>query len=162
MKLNFSLIVVSTLLLLACSQESKESELTSPGFGVTANTIRADQEGMDIPVLLKTEETIKGLQFTLSWDPTIGQVIKPELTEANSGFTVSTTDAVRGEMKVLIFSMTGDVLNTAEPVIMHIPIRIMDGEAENFELFFNDAIFAGPKAVAYQIPVSHGQLKILR
>lgn len=163
MKMNkISLLTSITLLLISCSSEPKEKDLTSPGFGVTATSIRAADEGVDIPVLLKSDEIIKGMQFTLAWDPNIGQVIQPVLTEANQGFTVSSSDGERGEMKVLIFSMTGDILSTTESVVMNIPIRITDLESETFDLFFYDAIFAGPKAVSYEIPVTHANLKIQR
>lgn len=161
-KTKFSILAIITLALIACSSEPKERKLTSPGFGVTATSIRVADEGIDIPVLLISDEVIKGMQFTLSWNPNVGQVIKPALTESNQGFTISSSEGERGEMKVLIFSMTGDVLNTAEPVVMNIPIRIIDPEAEAFELFFYDAIFAGPKAVSYEIPVTHAKLKITR
>ena len=149
-------------LLLSCSQEAKKIELSNPGFGVTASSIEATDEGVDLPVMLKTEDIIKGIQFTLTWDPNVAQVIKPTLTSTNSGFSISAGDGNRGEMKVLIFSMAGDVFNTDDPTIMTIPVRIIDSEATLFTMAFKDAIFAGPSAVAYEIPVLHANLKINR
>jgi len=160
MRIKISLVIASIFICLSCSKETQQIELTNPGFGVTASTIDVVDEGFDVPVLLKSDEIIKGLQFTLSWDPAIAQVIQPVMTASNPGFTISSGDGVRGEMKVLIFSMTGDVMVTTNSTILNIPVRIIDPGAELFELSFNDAIFAGPSAVSYEIPITHANLKI--
>ncbi len=160
MHLKNSLLAATILFFLTCTQEVQKVELSSPGFGVTASSIDVADEGVDIPVLMKTDDVIKGMQFTLTWDPNIGQVIKPALTPANPNFTISASDGDLGEMKVLIFSMTGDVFNTDDPTVMNIPVRITDPDASMFSLAFKDAIFAGPSAIAYEIPVSHARLKI--
>ncbi|MBC8375600.1 MAG: hypothetical protein H8E26_06100 [FCB group bacterium] len=162
MRLKISLLATTLLIFLSCSQEVQQVELSNPGFGVTASSINAADEGVDIPVLMKTEDIIKGMQFTLTWDPNVGQVIKPSLTATNPSFTISASEGGRGEMKVLIFSMTGDVFNTSDPTIMMIPVRITDPDASVFTLAFKDAIFAGPSAIAYEIPVLHAKLKINR
>ncbi|MBT4036207.1 MAG: hypothetical protein HOB84_04080 [Candidatus Marinimicrobia bacterium] len=162
MRLKISLLVTLLLFFLSCSQEVQTVELSNPGFGITASSIDAAAEGVDIPVLMKTDDIIKGIQFTLTWDPGVGQVIKPTLTAANPGFTISSSEGGRGEMKVLIFSMTGAVFNTTDPAIMTIPVRIINPDAPDFTLAFNNAIFAGPSATAYEIPVLHAKLKINR
>jgi len=148
-------------LMLGCSQESNRIALTDPGFGITATTIHSRDEGEDVPILLKSEEVIKGIQFTMVWDARIGQVIKPALTSANPGFTISVNDSERGRMKVLVFSITGEEFNQTDSSIMSVPIRITDPEAQEFDLVFEDVIFAGPNATAYEIPVSHANLKII-
>ncbi|MBC8193564.1 MAG: hypothetical protein ISR87_04455 [Candidatus Marinimicrobia bacterium] len=160
MRLLNCLLAATLLILLSCSQEAQIIELSDPGFGVTASSIDAADEGVDIPVLMKTDDIIKGIQFTLTWDPAVGQVIKPSLTSSNPGFTVSSSEGGRGEMKVLIFSMPGDVFNMSDPTIMTIPVRIINPDAPLFVLAFKDAIFAGPNGVAYEIPVFHAKLKI--
>ncbi len=162
MRVTYGLIIVLLLLLQSCSKETSNRELSHPGFGVTETTIKAVDAGVDLPVLLKTDDIIKGIQFTLSWDASIGQVLQPALTAANPGFTISSGEGDRGEMKVLIFSMTGDEINTTDPKIMTIPVRIIDPDASRFALAFKDAIFAGPSAVAYEIPVTHAKLEIIR
>jgi hypothetical protein len=115
---------------------------------------------VDIPVLLKSSDVIKGIQFTLTWNSSVGQVLKPSLTASNPNFTVSTSEGNRGEMKVLIFSLTGDLINTEDDTIMTIPVRIINAEASDFTLAFKDVIFAGPNAISYDIPVFHANLKI--
>ncbi|NQV42967.1 MAG: hypothetical protein HQ506_11490 [Candidatus Marinimicrobia bacterium] len=160
MRPNNYLLLAIVLLFISCSQETQVVELSDPGFGVIATNIEAVDEGVDIPVLMKTNDVIKGMQFSLTWDPTVGQVIKPTLTSSNPGFTISSSEGGRGEMKVLIFSMTGDILDTSNPNIVTIPVRIIDPDAALFTLAFEDAIFAGPNAVAYDIPVLHANLKI--
>ncbi|NQT63895.1 MAG: hypothetical protein HQ556_13120 [Candidatus Marinimicrobia bacterium] len=162
MRLKISLLTTTLLIFLSCSQEVQKVELSNPGFGVTASSIDAADEGVDIPVLMQTDDIIKGIQFTLTWDPNVGQVIKPTLTATNPGFTISSSEGGQGEMKVLIFSMTGDVFNTSDPTIMTIPVRITDPDAPVFAMAFKDAIFAGPSAIAYEIPVLHAKLKINR
>ncbi len=160
MRLINCLLAATVLILLSCSQEAQIVELSDPGFGVTASSIDPNDEGVDIPVLMKTNDIIKGMQFTLVWDPDVGQVIKPSLTSSNPGFTISASEGGGGEMKVLIFSMSGDVFNTIDPTIMTIPVRIINPEATLFTMVFKDAIFAGPSAVAYSIPIFHGNLEI--
>ena len=162
MRLKNYLLAAPLLLLLSCSQDIQIVELTNPGFGVTASSINATDEGVDIPVLMKTDDVIKGMQFTLTWDPGVSQVLKPSLTASNSGFTISSSEGGKGEMKVLIFSMTGEVFNTSDPNIMTIPVRIINPDAPTFALAFKNAIFAGPSAVAYEIPVHHANMKINR
>jgi len=146
---------------MGCSSRSDELELTDPGFGITATRIKAADSGVDIPVLLQSDDPIKGLQFTLEWNPKLGQVIKPVMTEKNAGFTISTSEVSGGVMKVLAFSMSGDQLDTSDPVIMHIPIRITDSSTDSFELLFQDVIFAGPAAASYDIPITHAKLKVI-
>jgi len=160
MRTKISLLLTSLIICISCSQETQQIELTNPGFGVIASSIDIVDEGFDLPVLLQSDDIIKGVQFTLSWDPAVAQVIQPAMTAANAGFSISSSDGERGEMKVLIFSMAGDVLNTTDPTILTIAIRIIDPEAELFELSFNDAIFAGPNAVSYAIPITHAKLKV--
>ena len=162
MRVNYILLIAATMIFLSCSPEAQKVELSNPGFGVIATSIDVVAEGVDLPVLLRTDDIIKGIQFTLSWDPTIGQVIKPVLTAMNPGFTISSSDGARGEMKVLIFNMSGDELITSDPSIMTIPVRILDSNAIDFAMTFKDVMFAGPGGAAYEIPVTHANLKINR
>ena len=162
MYVKLFLFATALLLLLSCSQKAQNIGLSNPGFGVTAVSIDAIAEGVDLPILMKTDDIIKGIQFTLTWDPAVAQVIKPVLTRSNPGFTISASEGGLGAMKVLIFSMSGDVFQTADPNIMTIPVRIIDPDATRFTLEFKDAIFAGPSAVAYEIPLWHAKLKINR
>ncbi len=160
MRHKYYLLITIFFFFLSCSQKAQIVELSDPGFGVTTSSIDAADAGVDIPVLMKTDEIIKGMQFTLGWDPVIGQVIKPSLTASNPGFTISASEGGRGEMKVLIFSMAGDVFNTSDLTVMNIPVRIISPEADFFTLRFENAIFAGPSAVSYEMPVFHANLKI--
>ncbi len=163
MHTKFILIFSSLIFLFSCAQTTAEKiELSNPGFGVIETSISAITEGVDIPVLLNSNDVIKGIQFTLSWDPTVGQVLQPTLTSSNPGFTISSSESQHGEMKVLIFSMSGDIFTVTDPEVMKVPVRIIDEEAPIFKLFFNDAIFAGPSSVSYQIPVEHANLRIDR
>ena len=163
MRLNQLIIILATTIMVSCSNETPDNmELSDPGFGIVASSIDSRSEGVDIPVLLKSAEVIKGIQFTLSWDPEIGQVIQPKLTDMNPGFTVSASDGAEGQMKVLIFSMTGDVLQTNDLELMSIPVRIIDLKAEIFNLSFKDVIFAGPNATSYSIPITHAKLRVKR
>lgn len=149
------------ILMLSCTREPQRIALTDPGFGITATTIHSRDEGEDVPILLKSDDIIKGIQFTLVWDASIGQVIKPALTSANPGFTISVNDSERGRIKVLVFSITGEEFNLADSSILSLPIRITNPDAEQFDLVFEDVIFAGPNATSYEIPVSHANLKIV-
>lgn len=160
MRQKYYLLITIFFLLVSCSKKAQIIELSDPGFGVTASSIGAADEGVDVSVMMKTDDIIKGMQFTLGWDPDVGQVIKPSLTSSNPGFTISASEGDRGEMKVLIFSMAGDVFNTSDPTVMTIPVRIINPEATFFTLTFENAIFAGPSAVSYDIPVFHANLKI--
>ncbi|MCF7826997.1 MAG: hypothetical protein K9N29_10140, partial [Candidatus Marinimicrobia bacterium] len=123
MHAKYRLMIAMLMVLVSCAQdtETKKIELSNPGFGITETSIDALDEGVDVPVLLRTNDVIKGMQFTLSWNPNLGQVIKPALTDANPGFTISAGEPVNGEMKVLIFSMKGEVFNTDDSTIMTIP-----------------------------------------
>lgn len=160
---KFNYLILALVFIISCSRDVPTTlELSNPGFGITQTTIDARPEGVDVPVLIKTNDVIKGLQFTLSWNPELGQVIKPSLTDANPGFTISAGEAVNGEMKILIFSMQGEAFDTKEQVIMNIPIRIIDPDADLFTLTFRNTIFAGPGAISYEIPVTHARLKINR
>lgn len=160
MKPKYYLLAALFLIFPSCSPQAPLAELSDPGFGVIASSIEAIDEGVDIPVLMKTADVVKGIQFTLTWDPAVGQVLKPALTATNPGFTISASEGGRGVMKVLIFSMSGEILETSNPNIMTIPIRIINPDAPLFKLEFKDAIFAGPNAMSYPIPVQHANLKI--
>ncbi|NQV29851.1 MAG: hypothetical protein HQ508_03090 [Candidatus Marinimicrobia bacterium] len=163
MRLSQLIIIVTMTLFASCSRETADKvEIGDPGFGIVASSVDSRIEGVDIPVLLKSADVIKGIQFTLSWDPEIGQVIEPKLTEMNPGFTVSSNVGAEGQMKVLVFSMTSDVLITSEPELMTIPVRIIDHDAETFNLWFKDVIFAGPNSTSYNIPITHAKLQIKR
>ncbi len=161
MRVKYSIILITLVMFLSCSRETQNVELSNPGFGVIRTNIEVLDEGVDLPVLLRTDDIIKGIQFTLSWNPSVAQVIKPALTPTNPGFTISSSNGSQGEMKVLIFSMSGDVLNTTDSIIMTIPVRIIDPDAKLFNLVFKDVIFAGPGAVSYEIPVSQANLKVI-
>ncbi|NQV15042.1 hypothetical protein HQ531_06250 [bacterium] len=160
--MQIRLIIISTalILLISCTSEKQKIELSDPGFGVVETSIDAGSKVVNLPVLINTQEEIKGIQFTMTWDEEVAKVGKPHLTKLNSGFTVSTGAPARGQMKVLVFSMAGDVLNTLEPEILSIPITIIDPAAAEFSLIFENAIFAGSNAKSYEIPVSHANLKI--
>ncbi len=160
MYLKHYLILIVSILLISCSGEPAKIELSNPGFGVVETSIEARSEGVDLPVLLKTDEAIKGIQFTLAWEPSIGIVGTPVLTGNNSGFTITAKTRTNGTMKVLIFSMTGEELNTKDPEIMRIPVSILDPESSLFTLEFEKVIFAGPNARSYDIPVTDARLKI--
>ncbi len=160
MRIKYILILLSLILFLSCSKEPPEVTLSDPGFGVVETQINAGPKVVDLPVLFNTELEVKGIQFTLTWDATIAKVGQPQLTDQNPGFTVSTSKGGQGAMKVLIFSMTGDVLNTLDPEIMTIPVSILDPQAEAVSLIFDQAVFAGPNAMSYDIPITHASLTI--
>jgi len=163
MRLPQMIFIVAPAFLMSCSSETLEKiEISDPGFGIVAASVDSHIEGVDIPVLLKSADVIKGIQFTLSWDSEIGQVIEPKLTDMNNGFTISSSEGIEGQMKVLVFSMTGEVLNTTELELMTIPVRIIDQEADTFNLSFRDVIFAGPNAASYSIPITNAKMKIKR
>ena len=156
------LLLVSLILIMGCSREAPEQSLTDPGFGVTTLEIKAGAGPTNLPVYLKSAEPVKGIQFTLKWDPTIGQVSQPVLAPGNPGFTVSSNQGRPGSMKVLVFSLQGDILDPNQQEILNIPIEISSSAAERFTLRFDEAVFAGPSAKSYAIPVSHADLRIMR
>lgn len=160
MQLRIGIIIFTIATFFSCAKQESTNVLSSPGFGIIETSVTTSVAGVDLPVYLKSDDIIRGIQFTLHWDETVGQVIKPELTEANPGFTVSAGEASGGQMKVLIFSMSGDDLVVGDNAFLTIPIRIIDTEASAFKITFKDPIFAGPKASSYSIPVSHANLKI--
>ncbi|MEA3287288.1 MAG: hypothetical protein U9Q77_07925 [Candidatus Marinimicrobia bacterium] len=159
MRFRYFIPLLILILFNFCSKQSPEVQLSDPGFGVVETHIDVDKV-VDLPVLIKFDQVIKGIQFTLTWDTAIVKVGQPELTELNSGFTVSTSKGTGGEMKVLVFSMTGDVLNTSEPEILSIPISVLDSLADQVSLLFDKAVFAGPNALSYDIPVTHANLTV--
>lgn len=154
--------VIIVLMFIGCSTERKEKELSEPGFGITAIDIKAGKDEIGIPVYLKFNEDVKGIQFILSWDETIAEISQPEMTRTNPNFTVSNNQARDGKMKVLIFSMQGDVMDVTDPHIFDLPIEIINDEASELTVHFEDVVFAGPNASSYEIPVTHAQLAILR
>jgi len=157
---NLGLVAFFILLISCTTEESPKAQLSNPGFGVIETSISRDVNTTNLPVLIKTDQVIKGLQFTLTWDGTAAKIGQPQLTGLNSKFTVSVGKASAGQMKVLVFSMTGEALDTSEPVFMTIPVSILDSETEEISIFFNKAVFAGPNASSYDIPVTHAQLKV--
>lgn len=162
MHLKHISILILLILLISCDSDKTRIELTTPGFGVVETSIDATSKTVDLPVLINTQDEIKGVQFTLKWDTKIAEVGQPKVNELNPGFTVSAGKAVNGQMKVLMYSLAGEVLNTSESQILTIPITIINSEADNFSLIFDNAVFAGPNAKSYEIPVTHAQLKLTR
>ncbi len=158
--INYSIITILIALTISCAKKVQNVAISDPGFGITTTIIEARSEGVDIPVFMKTQDVIKGFQFTLKWNPSVGQVLAPQLTDANSGFTVSAGEGTDGAMKVLVFSMSGDILQVPDTEILTIPVRIIDSDATTFSITLADAIFAGPKATSYNIPVTHGRMTI--
>lgn len=157
---RYTLLAMTAFLFMHCAQEPAKIELSNPGFGMVETSIAIRAEGTDLPVLLNTDQAIKGIQFTMVWDPTLAVVGQPVLTPTNSGFTVSAKKNINGTMKVLVFSMTGDVLNTTDPHVMNIPVSILEIEATKISIDFEDVIFAGPSATSYDIPVTQARLKV--
>ncbi len=160
MRLRYIIILITLVLISACTREAPKSELSDPGFGVLEDIIEAGVGLVHLPVLLKSDQVIKGIQFTLAWDTTIAKLGKPLLTDLNPGFNVSTSEAVDGQMKVLIFSLTGDELNTLVPEILTIPVSLINPQADQLILSFEEAVFAGPNAMSHKIPISHAKLKV--
>ena len=160
MRLKRILAGMMIVMLIACTGNTPEKTLSTPGFGVVETRIAATAGEVEIPILLKTTDVIKGLQFTLVWDKNQVRVGEPLLTETNPGFTVSTGNGRQGRMKVLVFSMTGEEMNTSDPEILKLPVRVVDPQAQDVMIQFDKAVFAGPHAKSYAIPVSNAQLKV--
>ena len=162
MKTKSLAVLLMLFLLTACSSDSVEVELTDPGFGFTWKQISAEPAGFDVPIHLKYPEPMKGIQFTLVWDPSEGMVGEPVLREPNQSFSLSVNKKTPGRMKVLIYSMTSETFDLSSSHIMDLPVSILSREVQQFKLMFEDAIFAGPQAAAYTLPISHGQFEVLR
>ena len=149
------------LILIGCASEKQKPVLSDPGFGVTAVEIQAGAEDVEIPVYLKYDEPVKGIQFTLVWDAAKVEVSKPILLDTNPSFTVSNNEPRNGQMKVLIFSMQGNILDVSDPEVFRLPLKLIDKEAPEVELRFENAVFAGPSASSYDIPITHAKIKIV-
>ncbi len=154
----FVLLVLA--LFSSCSRETPPVELSDPGFGIVQTSIDAGDETVDLPVLIRTDKEIKGIQFTLTWDASIAKVGEPELTALNPDFTVSSRKGSIDKMKVLVYSLTGAVMNVSDPTILTIPMSIIDSQAKTVSLVFDKPVFAGPNAISYTIPVTHAKLRI--
>jgi len=162
MKSKLAVGIILLALFGSCSRELPEKSLSRPGFGVTQTRIIADGSETELPVLLNTTDIIKGLQFTLVWDVNQVRVGEPRLTETNPDFTVSVGNSRNGRMKVLVFSMTGGAMNTTDPEILKLPVRVIDPKADEVQIRLDKAVFAGPHAKSYAIPVTHAQLTVER
>ena len=160
MKLKLIGTLMLILVFISCSDQPDTPELTSPGFGVVESVIDARPEGVDIPILMKSEDIIKGIQFTLVWDVKKGIVGKPLLTDANASFTLTSSNPSNGRIKVLIYSMSGDQLDLSDPQILTFPVSIIDQSVTDFTVIFENPIFAGPSASSYTIPVTHAKMKV--
>ncbi len=160
MFIKSSIVLSIFIMLIACTEEGSQNTLSEPGFGIVETRISALENTTQIPVLLKTDELIKGLQFTLSWDTTLVTVGPPELNDLNASFTLKVGEGSLGKMKVLVFSMSGDALDTSEPAFMMLPVTLFDTQADVIDIFLNDVVFAGPQAASYSIPVTHAKLKV--
>ncbi len=156
------ILMITFVFLVGCSSDSKDPVLTSPGFGITKSEVSRSISETEIPVYLKYDEPVKGIQFTLDWDPDQADVGQPVINATNPGFTVSSKSAPGGRMKVLIFSMQGDVFDLTDPEVFRLPIKITDENCTEFNLRFEDAVFAGPSAASYDIPVSHAKFKVVK
>jgi len=159
-EVRYILGILMLLGLLACSKAPDKKVLSTPGFGIIEDQIAGSGQTVELPVLLNTDQDIKGLQFTLIWDPAIARVGPPQLTAENPDFTVSTGNGRDGRMKVLVFSMTSAIMHTENPVILTLPVTVIATAGQEVSIQFAKAVFAGPNAKSYTIPVTHAQLEV--
>ena len=159
MKMRYMIFgLMSMLLITTCGKEVKVESFPNPGFGFNQSSIH-QRDGM-LPLLLAHDQPIKGVQFTLRWDPSQLKLETPLVTESNSEFTVSANPGTPGRMKVLLFSFQGGELDLTDSQILQIPYAVTSQSIQKISIQLEDVVFAGPAATSYEIPVSQGDFEV--
>jgi len=156
-----TVVVLSLLMIVvaSCSRQS-DADLPAEGFGILDQQLRAGAK-LEVPVYLRTSETLKGIEFVLEWDVNAIQVDTPVLAEALTDFSVHARQHGPGRLKVLVFSMAGAVFDLKDPWILKIPITALPSDGGSTTLAIGSAIFAGPGATSHELPLHSCQLEIL-
>ncbi len=137
-----------TLLMAACGERTPP--LPEEGFGAFDQQFQVGRETR-VPVYLTTSKPVKGVEFMLSWNPELVRVATPEIRTAHAGFSVHARTHAPGLMKVLVFNMRGGAFDLSDPWILEIPVT--PATAGEGRLTLGSAVFAGPNATSYDLPV---------
>jgi hypothetical protein len=94
-----------------------------------------------IPIEMETPMPVAGIQMTLKYDSNAITVGEPQITELSKGF--ETDYAVKsGEMKILMYSLSGDLMPVGSDPIIIIPVKITPTSTENNLLQLKDIIIS--------------------
>ncbi len=157
LRLKLLIIVTAGLVVLGCGKKAPEPDQRT-GFGISAVEIGPGE--VDLSVYLNYPQTVKGIEFMLSWNSDELEVKTPVLLPGNETFSVHARSYEPDRMKVLVFSMQGDAIKMLDGGILKIPVRTADDFSGPTELAFLDPVFAGPNATSYDIPVENGIISV--
>ncbi|MFQ6092431.1 MAG: DUF6073 family protein [bacterium] len=97
-----------------------------------------------LPVSVEAGEAISGVQFTLSYNASRLTPLTPQLTERSAEMELA-SNAVDGELMVLIYSLEGKAIPAGHGPIVQVPFKVADfgRRTLDFGLEFKEVIVAG-------------------
>lgn len=155
---RIGLLLFVGFVVIACSKEEVAVESAQPGFGI--GEVEINSGAAKIPVFLRYDKPVKGVEFVLSWNLSELEVKSPILLPGNESFSVHSKVRDGNQLKVLVFSMKGDAMDLSNEIILHLPVVSMDGFKGISQLSFSDYVFAGGNSASYDIPVENGIISV--
>ena len=109
-----------------------------------------------VPVSLKTDAPVAGLQMTVRYDPSAIRLLEPEPTDRLGDLTMEWSN-IEGVMQILIYSTTGQPIQPGQTHIVFIPVDVLTQEAT---LTLDQFIAANPQAGTLPVTITTGQLRV--
>lgn len=102
------------------------TEPTSGAAEISMSALPRDVKGtVSLPVLLKSTAPVSGLQFAFKLDSRRFRIAQPQLTEISREMSVA-LHAEGDEVRVMLYSLTGEPLPLQEGTVLQVPVTIAE------------------------------------
>lgn len=161
-RLLFSVAIAITvaLMVFACGKGDSKSDAVEipPGLAL-GNLTAAYGQTIEVPMTLKTDELIMGLQFDLVWDTSLVKIGEPVMVLDNQHMSIKTR-MNEGRLRTLIFSVQSKPMNLVTNEVLKIPVTVRSRLVGQTPLQLTQVIVAGSDAHQLQVPVQSGVIKL--
>ncbi|MCF7797114.1 MAG: hypothetical protein K9N11_05340 [Lentisphaeria bacterium] len=112
-----------------------------------------------VPLMLKTQDKVMGIQFDVVWDSSMITVGEPQLSLDNEHMSIRTRD--KGDRKtVIIFSLQGTAMDLVSNEVLKFPVIVHTEKSGDTPLHLTQVIVAGQGAEQLDIGMQAGKVHL--
>lgn len=160
MATNALLMTALVVVLVACgNKNSKPASADIPEGLALGNVTGSAGQTLDVPLTLKSEDPVLGMQFDVVWDTSLVTLGEPVMVANNQHMSVR-TKLTEGRLRTLIFNTQSRPMDLTAGKILTLPVTIHSQMVGETPLQLTQVIVAGPNAKQIEVPIQFGRVHL--
>ena len=151
--------LIAMLILAACGKnDSKKTAVAEIPEGLALGSVTvADGQIVNLPMTLKSELPVLGLQFDIAWDTSLVTLGEPVMVASNEFMSIRSKMGA-GRSRSLIFNTQSKAMDLTAGEILTIPVTIHSRMVGETPIQLTQVIVAGSNAKQIDLPVLSGKI----